>query len=42
MLFKVQALLAVAVIVGSVTWHGGGTDSFGCHYDRKTGFYHCH
>lgn len=22
--------------------HSGGTDSKGCHYNRKTGEYHCH
>ncbi len=22
--------------------HSGGTDKCGCHYNRKTGFYHCH
>jgi hypothetical protein len=22
--------------------HSGGTDSYGCHYNRKTGVYHCH
>ncbi|WP_102562360.1 YHYH domain-containing protein [Vibrio breoganii] len=22
--------------------HSGGTDSCGCHYNRKTGEYHCH
>lgn len=22
--------------------HSGGTDSLGCHYDRKTNVYHCH
>lgn len=22
--------------------HGGGTDSSGCHNERKTGTYHCH
>jgi len=22
--------------------HSGGTDSNGCHHDRKTGGYHCH
>ena len=22
--------------------HGGGTDKCGCHYNRKTGEYHCH
>ncbi|WP_156831393.1 YHYH domain-containing protein [Pseudochrobactrum sp. AO18b] len=22
--------------------HSGGTDSKGCHTERKTGIYHCH
>ena len=22
--------------------HSGGTDKCGCHYNRKTGKYHCH
>ncbi|WP_404924889.1 YHYH domain-containing protein [Nisaea sediminum] len=22
--------------------HSGGTDSSGCHHNRKTGGYHCH
>ena len=22
--------------------HSGGTDAYGCHYDRKTGEHHCH
>ncbi|EPM1920860.1 YHYH domain-containing protein [Vibrio parahaemolyticus] len=22
--------------------HSGGTDKCGCHYNRKTGEYHCH
>lgn len=22
--------------------HSGGTDASGCHYDHKTGIYHCH
>ena len=22
--------------------HGGGLDAYGCHYNRKTGGYHCH
>ncbi|WP_284205135.1 YHYH domain-containing protein [Psychromonas marina] len=22
--------------------HSGGTDKCGCHYNRKTGQYHCH
>lgn len=26
----------------SETFHSGGTDKCGCHYNRKTGEYHCH
>jgi hypothetical protein len=22
--------------------HSGGTDKCGCHYNRTTGYYHCH
>lgn len=22
--------------------HSGGTDASGCHYDHRTGVYHCH
>ncbi|NBU71862.1 MAG: YHYH domain-containing protein [Proteobacteria bacterium] len=22
--------------------HSGGTDIYGCHYDHRTGIYHCH
>ncbi|MCF4172732.1 MULTISPECIES: YHYH domain-containing protein [Vibrio] len=30
-------------LVGKVELsHSGGTDSCGCHYNRKTGEYHCH
>ena len=25
-----------------VIQHSGGTDKCGCHYNRKTGEYHCH
>lgn len=31
-------LLMPAVALG----HSGGTDAYGCHYDRKTGEHHCH
>lgn len=24
------------------TSHSGGTDSYGCHTDHRTGYYHCH
>lgn len=26
----------------ATVWHSGGTDSNGCHYNHKTGVYHCH
>ncbi|RWD30224.1 MAG: YHYH domain-containing protein [Mesorhizobium sp.] len=34
------AILAFAVTAAHA--HGGGTDSNGCHTNRKTGEYHCH
>lgn len=37
------ALLAVLALTASMAWaHSGGTDKYGCHYDRKTGGYHYH
>lgn len=33
-------LFVIAFSLGSA--HSGRTDSSGCHYDRKTGVYHCH
>lgn len=38
--FVVACLLALAG--GSVLAHSGGTDSKGCHMDRKAGTRHCH
>lgn len=36
-------LAALALSVTTVTWaHSGGTNSQGCHYNHKTGEYHCH
>jgi hypothetical protein len=29
-------------IAGAAFAHSGGTDSYGCHKDHKTGSYHCH
>lgn len=39
-----KSLLFVAVAVSSLSvfGHGGGTDAYGCHHDRKRGGYHCH
>lgn len=34
------AVLAFASVAAFA--HSGGTDSSGCHNDRKTGGYHCH
>ena len=37
------ALLALAVLgAPSALAHSGGTNSDGCHTNRKTGDYHCH
>ena len=38
------AVLAIlALSVTTVAWsHSGGTNSQGCHYNHKTGDYHCH
>ncbi len=43
----ISSALAVASSSGSPhfsneLYHGGGTDKCGCHYNRKTGEYHCH
>lgn len=36
-------LLATSFLAASAAWaHSGGTDSKGCHTNRKTGVYHCH
>lgn len=36
-------LAALAMSVTTVAWaHSGGTNSQGCHYNHKTGGYHCH
>ena len=36
------ALSLVIVSAGSAIAHSGGTNSEGCHTNRKTGDYHCH
>jgi hypothetical protein len=39
------ALLFVWFVLGIASPaypHGGGLDSYGCHYNRKAGGYHCH
>ena len=39
-----KTILAIAIFLtaGFAQAHSGGTDSAGCHNDRKTGGYHCH
>lgn len=32
----------LSLLAGLALAHSGGTDSLGCHHDRKTGGYHCH
>ncbi|WP_374479482.1 YHYH domain-containing protein [Zoogloea sp.] len=36
------ALAAVFVPASSVWAHGGGLNAEGCHFNRRTGDYHCH
>ena len=39
---KLAAFVAIVSIASAAFAHGGGLDSNGCHYDHKTGVYHCH
>lgn len=41
---SMKTIIAAALIAMSATvWaHSGGTDANGCHYNHKTGVYHCH
>ena len=42
---SLNAALAVLLLVAYVlpaAAHSGGTNSAGCHYNHKTGGYHCH
>ncbi|NKI61769.1 YHYH domain-containing protein [Labrenzia sp. PO1] len=34
--------ILVAIFSTAALAHSGGTDSNGCHHNRKTGGYHCH
>lgn len=34
--------LFLGLCVQFLAAHSGNTDSAGCHYNRKTGDYHCH
>lgn len=38
---KFIALLSFLITTSAFS-HSGGTDSNGCHYNHKTGDYHCH
>jgi len=39
-----KTLIAIVLLAAStiVIAHSGGTDAYGCHYDHRTGGYHCH
>lgn len=39
-----KTIIAIALLFASslALAHSGGTDSNGCHVDRKTGARHCH
>ena len=37
-----MAYLLAAGTPSTTIAHGGGLDSLGCHYNRKTGGFHCH
>ena len=34
--------LVIVLAAGWAHAHSGGTDSYGCHVDHKTGYRHCH
>lgn len=39
----IATVLVTIALSASAAWaHSGGTDSSGCHYNHKTGVYHCH
>lgn len=39
---KLIVIMAAALTASMAFGHSGGTDSNGCHHDRRTGGYHCH
>lgn len=41
-IFVSATILAMTSLAAFVEAHSGGTDKLGCHYNRKTGVYHCH
>lgn len=34
--------MALLLVAGVASAHGGGTNAQGCHMNHKTGEYHCH
>lgn len=39
---KLLLALLVSVLSALAFAHSGGTDAAGCHFDHRTGGYHCH
>lgn len=40
---KTKILAVLLLLASSLAFaHSGGTDANGCHYNHKTGGYHCH
>lgn len=40
---NILIVIILVLVFSSIAYaHSGGTDSSGCHYNRKTGEYHCH
>jgi hypothetical protein len=38
-----KIIVIIAALAAAAAFaHSGGTDRLGCHYDHKTGLYHCH
>ncbi|MBW3097330.1 YHYH domain-containing protein [Pseudohoeflea coraliihabitans] len=43
MKLSIAFISALLILVPTLAFaHSGGTDSSGCHHNRKTGGYHCH
>lgn len=39
---KFIATILIALASAAAMAHPGGTNSFGCHTDSRTGIHHCH
>jgi len=35
-------LAVIGIVMATANAHSGGTDMANCHYDTRTGVYHCH